>query len=1097
MLAGRSFHQLQKPTLKSMFNPLNSRRILSLFLSVMIPFITLGCSKKTKIEGHLKRAEAYFAAKDFAKAEIEFLNVLKLDSANVASIKNLAGIYYDAGKTQQAAHLLLSLRELDKDNVGNRMKLAKIFLSARQLEDSRKEAIFVLEREPKNDEAITILADTSVTERDIADTRERLENLREQAVDRASWNLAMANLSLVDADFASAENFLNKAQAAEPQSSRVQQTWSVFYSMQRDREKTGKALERAAEFAPLEPLPCIRLAEFKLRSGLVKEGREIMEQFTAKVPDASMVWMSLARLNFDEKKLPECARIVEQILAKDPENFQARLLHAELTREKGDTAEAVKEAEKLKDDFESSPEVRFVLAQAHLRNRDLSNASANLEETLKLAPNFSRAALLQGELLIRTGNFADAVTLLKDLIEKHPEIVGAQTLLGGAYASLKRYDEALAIYRSLERKFPDEAEIPFAIGMTYRLQPSGNADARKAFDRAAELAPENSLVCFHLVDLDLAEKNYAAALERVRLLLAKKPKLAAAKIVEGQIHLAQRNLEEAKAALKTAIEWEPKSDSAYGLLTQAYLAGNQLPDALDNLQQILTRNPNNVRAGIEKAMILEKQGELVKSVAAYEDVLKTAPDLVPALNNLAFILSEKLQRHDDAFALASKAKKLAPQDPAINDTLGWIHFRRREYPQALTLLQESAGKLPGEPEVQFHAGMAHYMMGQESPARVAFQRALEREGEFTGRADAATRLAILDINPEADAPSAIATLQAGLAKQPDDLVAQIRLAQIFERTGAPEKARQIYEEARKINPSSVSVLFRFARLFANGLKDPAQALSLASEARKLAPDDADVAHLLGRITYEAGDHTKAVNLLRECSRKQPENTTFLFDLARAAYAVGRVDEAEDTMRRAAGVGSLKGEQAKEAESFIDLIALSKSPEKLLAAEARVKEIIETRPNDLSAMLLTGSIQDQKGQNEEARQTYDKIVSQFPQFAPARKLLANLYTEKLGDQEKALEQASKAREVLTGDPELAKILGKIAFRQGDLQKATIFLQESSLKRTEDAELFFYLGMTHSQKKAKEECRRALERAIRLSPEAPFAPEATRVLAELNL
>jgi Flp pilus assembly protein TadD len=111
-------------------------------------------------------------------------------------------------------------------------------------------------------------------------------------------------------------------------------------------------------------------------------------------------------------------------------------------------------------------------------------------------------------------------------------------------------------------------------------------------------------------------------------------------------------------------------------------------------------------------------------------------------------------------------------------------------------------------------------------------------------------------------------------------------------------------------------------------------------------------------------------------------------------------------------------------------------------------------------------------------------------------LAGIYTDSVGDQQKALELAKKAREVLTDNPELAKTLGKIAYRRSDFANAIAFLKESSAKRSEDAEVFYFLGMSQYRQKEKEESKSALDRALTLSPNAAFAPEVKKTLAELG-
>src|ERR1051326_406061 len=138
-----------------------------LFLVLMSLLLVSGCSKQARKERHLKQADQYFEAKDFKKAEIEYLNVFRGDRTNAWVVKRLATIYYDQGRMQQALPFLLGARELDKDNAEVRIQLAQLMLSARQYQDVRKEVIYVLDRFPTNDDAILLLSDSAATPKDI------------------------------------------------------------------------------------------------------------------------------------------------------------------------------------------------------------------------------------------------------------------------------------------------------------------------------------------------------------------------------------------------------------------------------------------------------------------------------------------------------------------------------------------------------------------------------------------------------------------------------------------------------------------------------------------------------------------------------------------------------------------------------------------------------------------------------------------------------------------------------------------------------------------------------------------------------------------
>src|SRR5205823_14232476 len=93
--------------------------------------------------------------------------------------------------------------------------------------------------------------------------------------------------------------------------------------------------------------------------------------------------------------------------------------------------------------------------------------------------------------------------------------------------------------------------------------------------------------------------------------------------------------------------------------------------------------------------------------------------------------------------LARKAHELAPAEPSVQDTLGWVLYRLGKYQEAAELLEQSASKSPDKSEIQFHLGMAKYMMGRLDEARAALEKAVSVSGDFPGKDEAKSRLALL------------------------------------------------------------------------------------------------------------------------------------------------------------------------------------------------------------------------------------------------------------------------------------------------------------------------------------------------------------------
>jgi tetratricopeptide (TPR) repeat protein len=306
---------------------------------------------------------------------------------------------------------------------------------------------------------------------------------------------------------------------------------------------------------------------------------------------------------------------------------------------------------------------------------------------------------------------------------------------------------------------------------------------------------------------------------------------------------------------------------------------------------------------------------------------------------------------------------------------------------------------------------------------------------------------------------------------------------------------EVYQAALKVNPKNVRALINLAKLFSTHLHNTQKALELAKTAHKLAPDDPEVSHTLGRLAYQTGDYKLALGLLQETVRGKPGEPETLFDLAEASYSVGKVADAEAAMRSALQTGAAFS-RIDEAKRFLDMIALAANPSQAVSATARVEEILKSNPDYVPALVVSAVISEQKANANLAKQTYEKVLSQYPDFAPAQKQLAILYSADPANDTKTYPLAIKSRDTFPDDPDLARILGIIVYRQGDYARSEKFLKESAARKDGDAVLLYYLGMAQYRLKNRAGSKATLQRASELNLSGKPAEEAKRILMELN-
>lgn len=1071
-----------------------SRRSLAgLFVLGISALLIAGCSPEAKKAGYLSSADKYFTERDLDRAEVEYLNVLKVDRANPHAVVRLGLIYADQGRFVRSVAFLTKGRELAPEDLDVRIKLGQFYAMSGRPKEAREEAEYVLDRRPTDPDAPLLLAATIAKPEDVEIVRAKLNSLPPPAAAGAPVLVALATIEIAQAHLPAAEELLQRAIAADPKYAGAYGTLANLRTLQRDAAGARQAHQQAANASPVRSLRRVEYAKFLFRSGDAAGAKQNLEEIIRQAPDYLPASLSLAEMALAEKRFPEANGLIDRVLARDVSNLEALLLRGRTRLAMGEPDRAADEFEKLAINFPKLPVAHFELGRARAAAGDTARAIESLNQAVLLAPGNTDAALLLATIQMRKGDLNSSIAQLRRHLQVRPDAVQAQLMLADAYRRQGNFDDAVAIYQTVATQPQYAAQAHLLLGQVL-VQMRRNDDARKAFEHAHELAPDNPATIEQLVGLDLFEKKFQAARDRVNAEIARNPKLAGpGQLLLARIALAQGKNDDAEAALKQAIALMPDVPASYYLLASLYNNNRQQAKALESLATVLARNPNDASALMLTGIIQDQEKNYPAARDAYEKLLVINPRASAALNNLAYLYSERLNDPVRAQELAQKARTLLPNDPHVADTLGWILYKRGQYSRAVLLLQEAADKLPAEPELQYHLGMVYYMMGDEDSARTALGAVIASNATFSGVDDARRALGILNLNLARADSTARTTLEKFVAEHPGDPVAQARLAALYEQAGDSAKALAAYEAALKVNDRNVAVLMGLARQYA-ARKDAAKALEYAKAARKLAPDDPAVARTVGHLAFELGEFTWAYSVLQEAVRKQPDDGELLHDYALAAYSVGQVQAATDALRRAVEINSLSTRNA-EAREYLNLVALAADPSSPQAA-ATAEQTLKAQPKSVPALMVLAAVAERHAEPATARRHYESVLAIYPEFTPAKRSLAIIYSKDQSLAQKAFPLAVRAREAFPDDLALAGALGVIHYQLGNYAKAVQALDDSLAKGGPNAEQLFYLGMSHAKLKRNTEAKAALNKALDLKLSGERAEEARQTLAELR-
>lgn len=1060
--------------------------ILALALAVS------GCRRGKSPEKFLERANHYYENREFEKAKIEYINTLRRQPTNTIAVLRLGEIFYRQGQFRDALPLLVEGRRSFPTDIEAATDLAAILLAAGNRDAARSNALWIVNRSPTNETALAILLGAATEPKDTRDLINQLDRLQRTFGDRSQFHVVRGMLATRNPDFAAADAELQRAVALDPKSSLVQSSIGLLRWAQGSTNQAEQAFRTAVKLDPTNVDSRLQLAQFLLRAGQNEEAKKLLDEVSHDAPERTGVWTLRAEIALIDKQFDECERLLAYALAQAPGDVDARSLQAQLRLAQNQFGEAVRLLKLLVEGYPNSGTLNFQLGVAEMQNQDLEGAARFLSRATALETNNAVGVLTLADVNLRRGQAALAASELGDLIRRMPGLEGAHLMLGRCYQQMGRPEETIRIDQALRQQWPKDAAIPYQLGLA-QLQLRRPEEARKSFEETRTLAPDDFQALEQMVSIDLATNAPARALATLQPELERRPKNAGLWLLRAKIYGAQRNLDGAREAVDKSIAIDPNLPAGYLLLAEFYLQSRRLDDSLQRLDALLGRNPTNLAALSMRGLVLSEKGDYEGAQKAYESALNVNSNAVIVLNNLAYLLSEKRSKPEEALQYGLRARQLVPGSPNLADTLGWIEYRLGHYPDALRLLAEAESKLSGAPEVEAHFGSACYMMAQEADAKKAFTVALKSTNYFPGRDLAEKRLLVLTGPTNQPPGKVISTLEELRQEDPLDLIATLRLGRAYLSAGNLGKAREAFEAALKINPATIEGLTHLATLLID--QDRARAHDLAQQAQILAPEDPDVAQIRGQIAMASGDYPGAYAVLGTSAIQHRDRPRLWFSLSEAAFGVGRLNEATQAMQTALKLG-LPLSLTNTAQTFLALVAVGQDPAAAVRVQSQIEGVLSADPGNGPALFADAIALESLGKFAAARDQHESLLRRRPSFIPSIRQLAILYGEHLQDETKAYEFATKARAALPKDDRLALTLGKLSARRGDDRYAVQLFAEAAASRPTDAELQFQLGTSYLRLKQLPAGRAALERAIQLNPQGAFVAEARKMLLPVN-
>ena len=392
------------------------------------------------------------------------------------------------------------------------------------------------------------------------------------------------------------------------------------------------------------------------------------------------------------------------------------------------------------------------LAESALERCDVEAVRTEHRALVASAPGSAAAELIGANVLLLDGKTEEAVAAAQRLVNTDARLSAARMLLVSALISRGNFEQARQQLGTLASGSPATAGLKVASELLTKAQASDDQQeehwvlvalaqnavgqpplARKALERALQIAPESSAASLAMAQLELRSGDVPGALRRVKAATERHPDNASLQVL---LAVAQSAAGEHAAAAATLTALQARTPSpALAMAVHEALKRASAKDPAAPLVAWLADHPRDFPVRLMYGESLRLAGDYPRAIEQFEICVAQQPRHAAALNNLAWLYY--LRGDARAVPTARRAYDLAPKHPGIGDTYGWLLVESGNTRDGLPILQAADAVVgPAQPDIRFHYAAALARTGDTAQSRKMLEDLVANSGAFENQAAA-------------------------------------------------------------------------------------------------------------------------------------------------------------------------------------------------------------------------------------------------------------------------------------------------------------------------------------------------------------------------
>lgn len=673
---------------------------------------------------------------------------------------------------------------------------------------------------------------------------------------------------------------------------------------------------------------------------------------------------------------------------------------------------------------------------------------------------------------------------------------------GDALVAQNKPAEAVLEYKNALKIDKRYGEARFKLAQAY--EKTGNGQAVQEYIRAADLLPERADVQLKAATILLMAKDYESARKHSELAIKADGKSVEARILHAYALAGIKDMDGAVDELEEVITSNPEDSRPQITLGALQATGGNAAAAEAAFKKAVEVDPTSSPAKLSLAYFYWSARRLSEAEQTLLDVLKTDPKNVGANRLLALYYLVNSRTKD---AEAPLLRLVNAKDARATLMLGEVYSATGRAEQARPLYQALTGEKSTRQIALVRLAALDYGAGHRAEAHAAVDAQLKESPKNIPLLAVKTQWLL---NEKRGAEALVVAKQA-VALDPQSPQAQFVLGRAQTANRNEDAAMAAYKEALRLNPTMAAAQIELSRLLlAAGQAD--QALQHAQAAHKTAPRDPAARFNIARALLGKGDTRAAEEEVKALGAQFPQSAAVhalyghvLLSRADGAGATREFDRA--LALDAADVEALLGrmvidlsqKRPQDARARVER-ALAKAPDNgallvaasrfertdgnFAAAEQYLRKAIEVEPANLEVYGLLARLYIAQNKLSEGKRELEEFVRRKPDSVGARTMIGMIQHAQ-GQKDEAIKTYSDIVKETSIAPVASNNLAYLFLEGGQqLDRAVELAQKAKQQMPESADVSDTLGWAYYKKGMPELAVKALEFSAKKDPQNPL-------------